>query len=268
MNPPRIFFAAALTGTLLFSAAAHAQNQSPDTVFYSLAAPPSDFEYGCFGPCACPILLRSPLTGTFRLTPSGTDPLYTHYAVLDVRWKVPDPTHAVTITGSGSYRRGGEFGLMEQLTLDLSFDGGPTQHFDSGLRTPGAPFPEIDTQVSLHGVFCFDSLLKVDAKPFSGVLGVGSLVSLPWLVAAPNPFASSAELDFALSAPGSVNLDVYDVNGRHVRALVSGEWFGAGAQRLVWDGDLDGGFPARAGVYLVRLALPSGSLTRRIVKIR
>ncbi|TMQ72803.1 MAG: hypothetical protein E6K80_01845, partial [Candidatus Eisenbacteria bacterium] len=104
----RVFVPIALVWAVAVTPVARAQSTSPDTVAYSLASPPSDFEYGCFGPCACAVQVRSPLTGTFLLRKSRIDPLYTYYDVLDVRWKVPDATHNTTITGSGVYRRGGE----------------------------------------------------------------------------------------------------------------------------------------------------------------
>src|SRR5881397_835798 len=51
-------------------AATPAHPQASDPVPYALASPPSQFEWGCFGPCACPVLVRSPLTGTFALRQS------------------------------------------------------------------------------------------------------------------------------------------------------------------------------------------------------
>src|SRR5262249_9099871 len=139
-----------------------------DTVLYSLTSPPSEFDYGCFGPCACAIFVGSPLLGTFVLRKARVDPLYTWYDVVDVHWRFSNQTRQLSITGAGFYRRGGEVMALEELALDLSFDGGPLQHFTSGLRSPGAPFPEISTRISLHGEYCFDSLLVVDAKPYSG----------------------------------------------------------------------------------------------------
>jgi hypothetical protein len=110
---------------LLLAVAARAQSSAPDSVLYVLASPPSQFEWGCFGPCACPILIQSPLAGGFTLRRSDSDPLFTYYDVFDVRWKLADGAQSVGITGSGTYRRGGEVTLEDQLTLDLSFNGGP-----------------------------------------------------------------------------------------------------------------------------------------------
>jgi hypothetical protein len=214
----------------------------------------------------CPVLVEAGLTGTFELRQSKTDPLYTYYDVRDVRWKVPDAVKPITIVGSGTYRRGGEVAITEQLTLDLSFDGGPAQHFDSGLRPPGASFPEIDTRISLHGEFCHDSVLVVDATP-DPVTGVGGGPLARSLAATPNPFGASTEITFTLPQEGAVSLGVFDLTGRHVRALVSHQWLAGGPHAHVWDGRLEGGATAPAGLYFVCLDTPSGSTTRRVVKL-
>ena len=248
-------------------AATPAHPQASDPVPYALASPPSQFEWGCFGPCACPVLIRSPLTGTFVLRQSQVDPLYTYYDVLDVRWQVPDATQPVAITGSGTYRRGGEFALMEQLTLDLSFNSGPLQHFDSGLNPPTAPFPEIHTRASLHGEACHDSVVEVDAKP-SSVSGVGDRPQAASLTAAPNPFTGATEIGFVMPRAGTADLGIYDLAGRRVRSLIGHEWLGSGAHTRAWDGQLDGRVAAPPGLYLVRLDTPMKRMTRTVAKVR
>src|SRR5262245_24811372 len=171
----------------IVAAPAAGQGTSSDSVPYALAAPPSEFEWGCYGACACPLVIQSQIVGTFLLTRTHSDPLFTYYDVTDVHWKVDSPAGPVAITGAGSYRLGGEVALEEQLTLDLSFGNGPVQRFDSGLRSVGAPFPEIRTRLALHGdTACFDSLLTVDAKP-SQPLAVESTPGRLALAVGPNP---------------------------------------------------------------------------------
>ena len=268
MNFPRASILLALVSTLISTAPSRAQTTAPDSVLYTLISPPSDFEYGCFGPCACAVQVRAPLSGTFVLRRSRVDPLYTWYDVLDVRWKAPDQSnHPINIVGSGYYRRGGEVAVMEELSLDLSFDGGPIQHFYSGLHSPGATFPEIRTVVSIHPYMCFDSLLTVDANPYGQVAGVGD-ARAPSLAAAPNPFDGSTEIRFALAQPGDVSLGVFDLTGRRVRSLIAKQWVASEPQAQTWDGRLDGGVQAPAGLYFVRLEIPSGAITRTIVKLR
>jgi cytochrome c peroxidase len=84
----------------------------------------------------------------------------------------------------------------------------------------------------------------------------------------PNPFRDATAIDFTLARPGNVDLVVYDVLGRQVRALAHGQHAAAGPQSLAWDGRSDGGQRAGAGAYFVRLRTPDGSWTRMVVRIR
>jgi len=134
---------------------------------YALA-PGSQLQQGCFPPCLCPISLEQPLTGTFRLTQQAPTPLFEVYDVSDVVWHLKRGDTDVVITGSGTYRRGGEFALMQELTLDLSVGGQPPQHFDSGLVVGGGDFPTITVTISINGEVCYDTVIDVVAKPLAG----------------------------------------------------------------------------------------------------
>jgi len=60
----------------------------------------------------------------------------------------------------------GEFALQQQLSLDLQVGGDKVQHFDSGLVTGPAPFPEIKATISVNGQVCFDTVFEVSASQF------------------------------------------------------------------------------------------------------
>jgi hypothetical protein len=227
----------------------------------------STFEYGCFGPCECPVFVRSPVTGTFRLTKTGSDPLYDYYDVSDVRWKVPGTSTSMSVVGSGTYRRGGEVAIREELILDLSIDGGSPLHFDSGLVDPQAVFPDLHTLVSRHNAFCFDTAFVVVAQPVA-VAGADAPADRVALALAPNPFVSSITVGFSLPRDGFVDLRVYDVSGRALGTLARHEWLPLGHYERVWDGRVSGGKPAPAGRYLVRLETAAGTVARTIVKLR
>ena len=69
----------------------------------------------------------------------------------------------------------------------------------------------------------------------------------------PNPFNANATIAFDVARTAPVHLVVYDVLGRRVRALFSGETLTAGHYRTSWNGRDDAGRPAASGVYLYRL---------------
>jgi hypothetical protein len=270
MTRPILLALVLLAAPWLAAPPARAQGTAPDSLLdYRLASPPSTFEWGCFAPCMCPILVQSPLAGTFTLRrhpdpdPAG---LYAEYDVLDVQWKADNGTRVVTITGGGTYRWGGEFALVDQLTLDLSIDGGPPQRFDSGLRPVGATFPGIDTRISLHNEFCRDSVLILEAQA-TGVTAVAEGAGRPLLTIAPNPFGAATRVAFTLPRAGWAQLTVFDVAGRRVRVLAAREWLDRGPHERTWDGRTDTGAAAPPGIYRVRLDLPDGPLIRALAKV-
>ena len=78
-----------------------------------------------------------------------------------------------------------------------------------------------------------------------------------------NPARGSAVLRYDVPARARVVLAIYDVNGRVVRELASGE-AGAGRYSLRWDGRAANGAAAASGVYFARL---SGLRAERVVRL-
>lgn len=157
---------AATAGALLALWAAPARAQSADApaTLYRLEKD-ATYQEGCFPPCLCPILVETPARGTLALRPAGFDGLFEHYEVRDVNWTVSLGDSELRVTGSGKYRIGGEFALMEQLELDLRVGDEPVEHFDSGLVPAGAIFPSLRVAVSIHGQYCYDTVFVVSASP-------------------------------------------------------------------------------------------------------
>src|SRR5438309_843737 len=103
----RLAYAAALLVGLVVVAARPVGAQT-GSALYRLNKD-STFERGCFPPCLCPVLIGAPVTGTFVLTPTGFDGLFSTFAVTGVDWVVPIGGTDTVVTGSGTYRIGGEF---------------------------------------------------------------------------------------------------------------------------------------------------------------
>lgn len=251
----------------LVALAPSARAQTGTTSTYKLESD-SRFETGCFGMCLCAVVTH-PLKGTFFLTHTGFDPLYDYYDVSNVSWVVSDSTNYFTITGSGTYKIGGEFALVNEMVLDLSVNGGANQHFDSGLVPISAKFPQILVDVSLHqNTACVDTLLHLDATdPVATSVDVaigGSRV--PWVKAAPNPFRDQAAFSLALPRSSRVDVTIYDARGRAVRHLRTG-WLTAGLHTMAWDGRRDSGSSCASGLYFVGARVGGERITSRIVKL-
>jgi flagellar basal-body rod modification protein FlgD len=70
--------------------------------------------------------------------------------------------------------------------------------------------------------------------------------------AQPNPFTQGTVLSVRLPAAGSVDLKVYDNNGRVVRTLASGTTVGTRAL-FPWDGRNERGQTVPPGIYFYRV---------------
>ncbi|MBI5168794.1 MAG: T9SS type A sorting domain-containing protein [Candidatus Eisenbacteria bacterium] len=83
----------------------------------------------------------------------------------------------------------------------------------------------------------------------------------------PNPFRANANMSFALSKGGAVELALYSVDGRLVRRLVQGTRE-AGQYQVAWDGRDEAGSLVPAGVYYARLVTQQGSFNRSLVYLK
>lgn len=87
----------------------------------------------------------------------------------------------------------------------------------------------------------------------------------------PNPFNPMTRIEYGVPAGGTervpVRIDVYDVRGRHVRALVRGVQ-APGTYTALWDGRDDDGRPVQSGVYFYRLHAATEHATRKMLLLR
>jgi len=235
----------------------------------------SEFEYGCFGPCACPVFLAGALDGSFTLYRTSVDPLFEHYALLNILWKyttgAPGSERTVHVTGHGTFDIGGEVALEQRMQLDLVFQD-PTlpvleQSFDSGFVPVRATFPAMDVDVYSHLGGCVDSLLHVIASP-GGVLATDPFAPRVLLGSPlPNPSAANVDILFAPAVAGHAIVQVFDITGRAVATLLDGD-LPAGQYPLRWNGRDDRGTLVAAGVYWVSARSGGASERRSLVRVR
>jgi hypothetical protein len=82
----------------------------------------------------------------------------------------------------------------------------------------------------------------------------------------PNPFRLATRIDYRPKTAGHVELAIYDVTGRRVRALVS-DGRTADTHTVLWDGTDDAGRRVASGTYFCRLQAPGVDETRRILHL-
>ena len=84
----------------------------------------------------------------------------------------------------------------------------------------------------------------------------------------PNPFRENVTIEFALPEEREVRVAVYDLLGRRVRTLASGERREAGSHTLRWNGEGDGDTALASGVYFVRLTAGDVTRSEKVVRVQ
>ncbi|HEX5132646.1 MAG TPA: FlgD immunoglobulin-like domain containing protein, partial [Candidatus Krumholzibacteria bacterium] len=83
----------------------------------------------------------------------------------------------------------------------------------------------------------------------------------------PNPFAAQTTVSYTLPERGNVEVSVYDVAGRRVATIFSGER-SAGDHAVEWNGVGDNGERVGAGIYFCRIEAGTRSVTRKMLVVR
>ncbi|MBO6524745.1 MAG: T9SS type A sorting domain-containing protein [Balneolaceae bacterium] len=78
----------------------------------------------------------------------------------------------------------------------------------------------------------------------------------------PNPFNPSTNIEFSLPIQSQVSVKIYDLLGREITTLVSGE-LEAGSHRYSWDA-----FNQSSGIYFYRLITRDQSITKKMTLIK
>ncbi len=101
------------------------------------------------------------------------------------------------------------------------------------------------------------------AATIAGARSQPALVGRPF----PSPTSAGASVEFSLSRATNVRADLFDVRGGLVRTLHDGVLPG-GLHVLRWDGKLDNGLRAAAGVYWLRVDAGEVRRSSRVIVLR
>jgi hypothetical protein len=83
----------------------------------------------------------------------------------------------------------------------------------------------------------------------------------------PNPFNAATRIVYELPQTGDVSLKVYDVLGRHVRTLVSGQ-VPSGRHQVDWNASDDRGRRLGSGVYFIVLEMGDQRAKQRVLLLK
>ena len=83
----------------------------------------------------------------------------------------------------------------------------------------------------------------------------------------PNPFNRATAIQYQLTAPGQIGLEIFDLAGQKVRTLVD-TYQESGLYRTSWNGIDDHGGEVSTGTYLVRLRINAFAASKKILLIK
>lgn len=83
----------------------------------------------------------------------------------------------------------------------------------------------------------------------------------------PNPFNMTTDIAFTLPEHSNVSLEIYDVLGRKIINLLSGN-LDAGRYTVSWDGNDESGDAVSSGMYFYTLKVGDGNITKKMVLLK
>ena len=83
----------------------------------------------------------------------------------------------------------------------------------------------------------------------------------------PNPFNPSTNISFTLSAEVDLRIDIYNIKGQKILALVD-DIYPAGSHSVVWNGTDDRGYSVSSGIYFYKMTAGGVQEIRRMVMMK
>jgi hypothetical protein len=84
----------------------------------------------------------------------------------------------------------------------------------------------------------------------------------------PNPFNSTTQIDFALSMPASLALQIFDMTGKLVKTLADGTPCAPGNYQVQWNGTDNSGTSVSSGIYVCKVAALESSQSVKLVLLK
>lgn len=121
---------------------------------------------GCYDPCDCLLERASDFRGAFTLRLVERGPVFDRYEVSDVRLRARLTDGPIGLAGRGTLRISGADARVQQMTLSPSENGGLAERYASAEGSTPAPLPVVDVEVSMNGMVCFDTVMRLHAAPW------------------------------------------------------------------------------------------------------
>jgi anti-sigma-K factor RskA len=139
----------------------------------------------------------------------------------------------------------------------------PAFHLNSTLGQPSPPGPQATDDLILQAGFW-----RAFVAPTTDVDSVAVIPAVTQVRQNfPNPFRGATTIRFALAAAQVVDISVYDLMGRRVKAVLR-EHRPAGEYTVTWTGSDEQGSRVAPGVYLCRFRAGSYGAVRKMVLVK
>jgi hypothetical protein len=207
----------------------------------------------------------------YSFIPPDTSPEWTHYLVTDpITTSAPYQRYVNSIQSTPAWSGGFiYFGTDDGVLYCLNVENG-YRRWSYDLGVPIRSSPAIaGNMLFVNGsdgtLFAFVKKYIDTASSDAGDSPSGLRTRLigNW----PNPFNPSTHIRFDIGPDGinpvPVSLTIYDLAGRHVRALVNGP-LEPGAHTATWDGRNDSGRRVASSVYFYKLEVGEKNFTRKL----
>lgn len=178
-----------------------------------------------------------------------------HNKAITVSWSVNDESE---LSGYLLSRRITGIAPWQKITTNPISSGARNYTYEDAAVTGGNKYEYVLECIGSDGK-------STTVGPVQARLTIRATFSL--CAAAPNPMQSITTLRYSLAESGSMRLDVYDMSGRLIRKLSSGEQ-SAGEHETLWDGSDTAGRQVANGLYVYRLEAGGTSLVKRLVVAR
>ena len=84
----------------------------------------------------------------------------------------------------------------------------------------------------------------------------------------PNPFDRKTTIEFNLAHPKKITIIVYNINGEHIKTLISNKAYSSGTHSVVWNGTSEYGENASEGMYIYRFSDGENMKSMSMMKVK
>lgn len=88
------------------------------------------------------------------------------------------------------------------------------------------------------------------------------------LLTYPNPFNDLVDFNFVVTEPGNFHLEIFNLNGKKIKSLLSNKYLEKGNYSFMWNGDNDAGIAMPDGIYYCVVQMNDFIVTRKLIKLK